>query len=196
MAALALGDFTMGRMAECAGLLGVSGLALHQSVVGLGVATATNGFRLFLAEGYIHWIVRVCMTAQTGWGLQVCPVAFVVVALGTGRNFTVRVMAAGAGYLGVVLGVCLSNGGQHPGMARIFVAGTALFLRGVFAVGYFHGLMGAGMAGEAGLVNLGARHMEDLAATLTVALGAVRNEAMRGVAVGAEQLGVFARKGF
>ncbi len=79
-------------------------------------------------------------------------------------------------------------------MAFIFVAGAALFLRSVFTVGYFKRFMRPGMAGETSFVHLGAGHMEDLAAALTMAVCAIGNQPMRGVAVGTVQVGMFARK--
>ena len=103
MAFLAAGQFTVLRMAEGTGLIGVSGLALDQGIVYLGMTTATNLLWFSEAKGNVQRVMGVGMAAQTICILKFCTMAFLVMAFETRRNFAMNIMARCAGDLGIVL---------------------------------------------------------------------------------------------
>ena len=191
VAFLAGGYQTVFRMAEGTRLVGVSGLALLQGVIDLGMTAAANFLRLSEAEGDIEGVMGVSVAAQAICILQLGPVAFLVMALETGRNLTMLVMTRGAGVRGKVFGVSLFQYLIDLFMACILVAGATVFLRCILSVADDHWLMRTGMTSHANL-GLNPGHVVRLAAFLTVATEATRDKAVFGVAVGASHGGVLA----
>lgn len=184
-------NLTMFRMAEGAGLIGVSGLALHECFVDLGMTAAADLFRLGNAEGDVQRIVGVGVTAQTIRILQIGAVPFLVVAVEAGGDLTVFVMAAGAGVIGKVFGVGRLQDLVDLGMAFVLMAGAAILLRRIAGVFDDHRVVRASVTGHAHL-GLNSDQMEGLATGLTVAVKAARDITMSGVTVGAGEGGVLA----
>lgn len=148
---LAGGYQTMFWMAERAGLIGVSGLTLYQGVVNFRVASSANLFWLCSGKGDVQRIMRVGVTAQTIFVLDVGTVTRIVMTIETGRDFAMDIMTGGTCNLGVVLRVCLGDDLIDLGVTWILVAGAAIFLRSVARIGYYHRFMGSSVTGHTNL---------------------------------------------
>jgi len=81
MAFLTGRQFTMLRMTEGAGLVGVTGLALNQGVVYIGMATAADLFGLIDGEGDVERIMGVGMATQAVRVSEFCPVPFFIMTI-------------------------------------------------------------------------------------------------------------------
>ena len=83
----------------------MSGVAVHQIAVFFFMATSAYFFRYGWSKGYLQRSMRIGMAAQTVFELQAGPMSFMVMTIKTGRNLAMFGMAAGAGQLGIMLGV-------------------------------------------------------------------------------------------